>query len=135
VESFETPFLLFASDAFSVGGDAASSPLGKDAAEFFGAQLTAHGVQVNSLVEATDGWELEVNIESLRFLLFVHWIPIDAENHWILQIRQPRKALLGFQRQDNKLEIAFQTISEAIADRQEIKVARWLTEAEFRAIY
>jgi hypothetical protein len=137
VQSFETPILLFTSDTFSVGGDESSGPLGKDTAEFFGAQLASSGVRVKSLVEATEGWELDVVIKNLSFLLFVHWVPIAAKDHWVLQIRQPalRKVLSGVTQRDSSLGIAIEAISGAIAERTEMKGARWITEEEFRGIY
>jgi hypothetical protein len=128
---------LFTSTVFTFGENPDGRSLGRPVAEFIRSQMTSIGFAVESLVEATEGWELNICISGQRFLLFVHWAPIGKEaiNYWVIQIRKPWSFKKIFKRAEEDVTIAVQGVSRAISKRNEIQDGRWVTDAEFRTLY
>ena len=69
--------------------------------------------------------------------LFVHWAQIGKEaiNYWVIQIRKPWSFKKFFKMAEEDVTIAVQGVSKAITQRNEIQDGRWVTDAEFRALY
>ena len=130
---------LFTSDAFSARQPLDTKPVGEDLAKYIGARLVTDGWQVASLVEATEGWELDVRIQSVRFLLFVHWVPIGTppSDQWAIQVRRPTsfRNLIGLQSASKNVSACVQALSHAFAGQREIQNGRWISKDEFRTIY
>jgi hypothetical protein len=128
---------LFTSTVFTFGANPDGRSVGRPVAEFIRAQMTSIGFSVESLVEATEGWELNTCISGQRFLLFIHWAPIgnEAINYWVIQIRKPWSFKKFFKMAEEDVTIAVQGVSKAITQRNEIQDGRWVTDAEFRALY
>ena len=122
-------------------GDPNTPPLGRDLAEHFGRGMAVFSVDVKVAIEATGGWELEVEINGRVFIFFFHWAPIgDPEDeYWVVQPRLKRKlATTLFKKRPNltqDLEPAVDLLRKVIDTSSEFTNVQWFDLDEFRQIY
>ena len=133
---------VFESSIFGLGPDALETPPGYDIAQFIYSALMSFGnndIQLEPVVQAIDGWEIGIHVQSRFFIVLVHWVPGDRNQSclWAAQIAEPSfiRNLFGMKTRKNFLFLVRTMLNDVLGDKKEIVGGRWVTEAQFREIY